>query len=169
MRVLLSAFVLVSLAMSPIAVAQSLGVTAEIVPGCAVDGSTATSGLDFGSLAFGTFPAVLAQSVDASLSANAGVQIRCTGGLAFQMSADGGEHADASSRRLARAGDPTAAVPYTLYVTTAHDTALPIAGHVGLTVPASGLIDLPLYAVAALPGAAAPGLYTDTLHVTLSW
>lgn len=169
MRVLLSVFALVMLATAGIAAGQNLSVSAEIVPGCAVDGSAATSGLDFGSLAFGTFPAVLAQSVDASLAADGGVQIRCTSGLAFQLSADGGEHADGSGRRLARAGDPASAVPYTLYATAAHDVALPIAGHVGVTVPASGLVDLPIYAVAALPGTAAPGLYTDTLHVTLSW
>jgi spore coat protein U-like protein len=169
MRALLSAFALVMLATSGVAAGQSLAVTAAIVPGCAVDGSAATAGLDFGSLAFGTFPAVLAQSVDASLSAGAGIQIRCTGGLGLQISADGGEHADGSGRRLARAGDPGSAVPYTLYATAAHDVALPIAGHVGLVVPASGLVDLPLSAVAALPGTAEPGLYTDTLHVTLTW
>jgi spore coat protein U-like protein len=169
MRALLSAFVLVILATSGAAAGQTLAVAAEIVPGCAVDGSPATSGLDFGSLVFGTFPAVLAQSIDASMSAGAGVQIRCTSGLAFQMSADAGEHADGGGRRLARVGDPASAVPYTLYATAAHDVALPIAGHVGLTVPASGLVDLPVYAVAALPGTTAPGLYTDMLHVTLTW
>lgn len=169
MRALLSAFAAATLVVPGVAAGQNLNVTAAIVPGCAIDGSPATAGLDFGNLAFGVFPAVLAQSVDASLSTGGGVQIRCTGGLAFQLSADGGEHTDGGGRRLARAGDPASAVPYMLYATAAHDVALPIAGHVGVTVPASGLVDLPLYAVAALPGTAAPGLYTDTLHVTLSW
>jgi spore coat protein U-like protein len=171
MRAMLWGLALATLAIPAVAAGQAtdLDVMAEIVPGCAVDGSTAASGLDFGSLAFGTYPAVLAGPVDASLSASGGVQVRCTAGLTFQLSADGGEHADGSGRRLARAGDPASVVPYALYATAAHDVGLPIAGHVDVTVPASGLVDLPIYAVATLPGSVAPGLYSDTLHVTLSW
>jgi spore coat protein U-like protein len=149
---------------------QSFTVSADVVPGCLVSGSTETTGLDFGTLAFGTHPATTAGPLQAMATTGSGgtLELECTAGLTLTVSVDAGQHGDVSSRHLmAPGGTP---VPYALYVDADHTTPLPPGGSVDVAVPPSGVMALPIHAVAYLPGSQqAPGLYTDTLGVTLSW
>jgi len=152
------------------AAAQSFTVAAEIVPGCAVRGTLQTTGLALGTIDFGSVPATHTGIAQASAPAGAmgGIELECTAGLTLTLAVDGGQHASGGSRRLAAANGGRLA--YALYADVMHQTAIPLAGGVSIDVPAGGLIDLPLHAVAHLPGGGqAPGSYTDTVAVTLSW
>ncbi|MGE0706037.1 MAG: spore coat U domain-containing protein [Vicinamibacterales bacterium] len=150
--------------------AQSFTVTAEVVEGCALVGSGQASGIDFGVLDFGTYPAVQTGPVTASVSAPGGgsVQLECTPGLELQVAVDGGQHLTGSQRRL---GDGDGSfVPYSLFSTPGHDTPIPVTGNIPVTVPGTGFVDLPIYGLAVLPGTSAmPGGYGDSVQITLSW
>jgi spore coat protein U-like protein len=148
---------------------QTFTVSAEIVPGCIVSGSSQTSGIPFGSLAFGLHPATWNGSAYASASTGVGaVELECTAGVTLTMTVDGGLHASAGSRHLAASG--ASPIPYALYADSGLVTAIPMTGSVGVVVPPSGVIDVPIHGVAQMPGASqAPGVYADTLNVTFSW
>lgn len=153
------------------ALAQSFNVSAEIVPGCAVRGTQQTTALAMGTIDFGVMPATYTGAVQASAPTTVagGVELECTAGLTLTLTIDAGQHASGGVRRMATAGG-AAHVPYALYADAAHQTAVPLAGGVAVSVPPGGVIDLPIHAVAQLPGSAqAPGVYSDTVAVTLSW
>ncbi len=159
-----------ALAVDGVHAAQSFNVSAEIVPGCAVRGTHQTTALALGTIDFGAIPATQTGVVQASAPGGAmgGIELECTAGLTLTLAIDSGQHASAGSRRLATAGG--AHLAYALYADAGHQTAIPLAGGVAVNVPAGGVIDLPIHAVAHLPGGGqAPGSYTDTVAVTLSW
>ena len=149
-----------------------MSVAADVVLGCALLTSQAVSGIDFGTLAFGTHPAVKAGAVTASLVASGGgaMQVECTRGMTLQLTVGDGQHASGSQRRLALSGNSSYVVPYALYTTAAQTTPLPVNSSVSVTVPSDGLVTLPIYGAATLPGSGLmPGNYGDTVVVTLSW
>lgn len=148
---------------------QDFTVNAEVVEGCVLIGTTGTSGLDFGILDFGSAPAIVAAELPGSaMTGSLATQLWCTPGLSMQVSVDAGQHASGGQRMLARSGGGQ--VPYALFVDSGHSVAIPPGGPVGVTAPPGGLIDLPIYGLASVPGGALmPGSYTDTLQVTVSW
>jgi spore coat protein U-like protein len=150
---------------------QSFTITAEIVEGCAINGSTQSISVDYGTLSFGTHPAVLAGPVVGSVMLGAApVQLQCTPNLALDLSIGAGLHASAGQRQLQHTGNTTFRVPYFLYTTPAHTTAIPTTGSTSVTVPGSGVLALPVYGVAQLPGTGLlPGAYTDSLQITVTW
>lgn len=152
--------------------AQTMAVSADVVMGCALLTSHATSGIDFGALAFGTHPAVKSGAVTASVVATGGgaMQVECTRGMTLQVTVGAGQHASGTQRRLALSGNASYVVPYSLFTTAAQTTPLPANTSVGVTVPSDGLVTLPIYGSATLPGSGLmPGVYGDTVVVTLSW
>lgn len=146
-------------------------VVADVTSGCSIASSSQTTGIAFGTMNFGTKPAVFAGNVSGSVALNGGiVQLRCTQGLVVRVGVDAGAHASGTQRRLWRSGS-SQFVPYALYTDAGHTTAVPVSGTVAAaTAPASGLISLPVYGVATLPGSGLnPGTYTDTVAVTITW
>jgi spore coat protein U-like protein len=161
-----------ALAVPASADAQSFGVSAEIVLGCALHESSQSSGIDFGMLDFGTHSAVLAGAVSTSLVATGGgpVSMECTQGMTFQLSIDGGQHAAGSERRLEHATLGSHLVSYALYTSSAMTTPIAINTNLPLSAPANGQVSLPVFAVATLPGRdLMPGVYSDTLQLVISW
>jgi spore coat protein U-like protein len=152
--------------------AQTFAVSADVVPGCALFTSNTTSGIDFGTLAFGTHPATNSGTVTAAVVATGGgaMEVECTQGLSVQVTVDGGQHASGSQRRLALASSPTNLVSYALFTSPSMATPIPVGSSVSVAVPPTGVLALPLFGAAVLPGSGLmPGAYTDTVHVTLSW
>ena len=147
-------------------------VGAEISSGCAIGGSTQTTGLDFGTLDFGSVPAVATGAVTASAAATGGgaMQLQCTPGIVPRVTVGAGLHASGASRYLARSGGSDV-VAYGLFSDAGHTTPIPIGTPVdSTTVGASGVITLPVYAEASMPGGGLmPGAYSDLLSVTISW
>jgi len=170
-RRLLPAVLVACAALAHDAAAQTFAVTAEVVPGCAFVGAPASAHLDLGTLNYGVHPAVHAGPLTASTiaSGSAPVRLECTPGLELQVSVDAGEHGAGGQRRLGLEGGG-ALVPYSLFTSAALDTPLPIGALVGIEVPATGVLDLPIHGSLTLPGLGlAPGVYSDTLQVTLTW
>ncbi|MFT5644415.1 MAG: spore coat protein U-like protein [Janthinobacterium sp.] len=155
----------------PVTAIKAMLVTAEIKAGCviALDPGQ-TTGLDFGLLDFGVQPSVLIGELGAAVTAGtAAVVFQCTPGLALSVTLGAGNHASASQRRLANAGN-TGFVPYAMYSDAAH--IYPLAAGVATPVPlaAGGALSfLPLFGVATLDGTHAAGAYSDVIAVTLSW
>jgi spore coat protein U-like protein len=153
------------------ALGQSIPVSAEIVPGCAVVGSSASQGLAMGTIAFGTHSAVASGTVRAAAvvgGANA-MRLECTPGLTLQVTIDAGQHAAGGQRRLARA-NTTGGISYGVFIDPQGSTPLAANTAVPLAVPASGFLDLPIHGIATLPGGGVwPGTYSDLLQVTVVW
>ena len=157
-------------ALATVVYGQSFTVTAEIVEGCALVGTSDSSGLDFGTLNFGTYPAIYSGNVTASaVGAGGPVQVECTSGLTMQVDVDGGQHLSGSQRRLLHGGSGDV-VPYALFTTASHAVPIPVSTPVSVVIPPAGVITLPIFGVATLSGTGlTPGAYTDLLQVTLSW
>ena len=149
----------------------TFAVSAQIVPGCALIGSQQTSGINFGTLNFGSYPATQSGPVGASVTGGSALQLDCTPGVQLNVSVNGGLHASngGTQRNVVRNGG-TNAVVYSLYTSAAATTAIPVGQSVSVTAPSSGVVNLPIYGIATLPGTGlVAGVYTDTLQVTLSW
>ncbi len=150
----------------------SFDVQAEIVSGCAADGvgMTGNAGL-MGVLDFGTDSALSTAIRTTSLVGSQAVRLRCTPGVTLSMSIDGGQHEDGGVRHLQSGGGPAERLEYRLY----RDPGF--AAEIGIGAPQSILVSmgmeddvpLPVFARLALPGDRPPGVYADTLLVTLSW
>lgn len=151
---------------------DSFVVSATISEGCLVDGSMPANGTNLGTLGnldFGTHSSLSQATVNASLLINSAVTLSCTPGIALSMSINGGQHSAASARRLrdAVSGDTLA---YELF--TDASAQQPIAINLPVSVDTSTNpddIQLPVHGRISLPGDTSPGLYQDTLTVTLEW
>lgn len=157
-------------AVTTIPTSASFPVSATISSGCLVVGNPSqTSGVGFGKLDFGTHPATMGGTVNASLSMNAGsmAQVQCTPGVTVTMTLDGGQNASGSQRRM-KLGT-SSYLPYALF--SAPGGTTPLMPGVGVSVNASsGPITLPVYGVATMPSAGLPaGQYSDTVQVMFSW
>lgn len=146
----------------------SFVVTAQVVAGCGIVGTSQTSGLDFGTLDFGTHSTVATGELSAvALSGGLPVQIECSPGSTLSITVDAGLHANAGQRRLQLVGQADV-VAYALYADAARTQPLLIGQPVSL--PVSGTINMPIHGVLTLPGTGLPaGAYADTAQVTLSY
>ncbi|MGS0893973.1 Csu type fimbrial protein [Burkholderia stagnalis] len=152
---------------TPVPTTQTFTVSAQIVAGCGVAGGGAGTGLDFGTLDFGAYPAIAAGPATAT-SGGSALQIECSPGTTLKMSVDGGIHPTGGNtqRNLANAGNTL--IAYRLYADAGRTIALAVGQPV--SIPASGVVSLPIYGALTLPGGATPpGTYTDTAQVTLSY
>ena len=146
---------------------QTFVVSAQIVAGCGVVGGGAGNGLDFGTLDFGTYPAVATGQSNATSSGST-LQIECSPGTTLMVSIDGGMHSTGGNTQRNLANANTQLIGYRLYADAAHTSAFPVGQAV--SIPVSGVISLPIYGSVALQGGSAPaGTYTDTAQVILSY
>lgn len=149
-----------------------------IVTGAAGAGST---GVNFGTLDFGSQPSTFTGVLTATSSGGAGgagaTQITCSSDItALTVSVSGGNNAGqgtsvGTGSRAMKKG--TAYLPYEVYSDAALTSAYPAnATAVGITLPGTGAaITLPVYGRINKTSASAltSGTYVDVLQVTLSW
>ena len=155
-------------AATPVPTTASFAVTATVSAGCWVVGNaTQTVGVGFGTLDFGSHPALEGGSHNAAIGmAGSPAQVQCTPGASVTMTVDGGQNALAGQRRM-RLGSHY--LPYDLSTQPGGGTAvLPGAS---ITVDASaGPTLVPVYGRALAPASGLPpGKYTDTVQVVFSW
>lgn len=145
-------------------------VSASVARGCVVFGDTGqVSGVAFGSINFGSHPALQPGAIQAMSGSTMGNQAKlvCTPGTAVQISIDGGQNRLGVQRRMSNGAGKY--VPYNLELVQGVPAPLGPNVPVGLILDATPLA-LPVRGTAALPGAtAAAGIYSDTVQVTLSW
>lgn len=154
---------------TPLPTVATFTVSAQVVPGCGIVGRTASSGLNFGTLDFGSHPAVATGRVESQARlGGAALQLECSPDSRVDITVDGGLHGEGGAQRNVQLAGGDQRIPYSLYSDAALSRPLAIGQPISLTV--SGTIDLPIYGVLSLPGPGAPaGLYTDTVRVTLSY
>jgi len=160
----------------------AIGVSLELTASCRLVGSTSTSGINFGTLQFGSAPSTFSGQLTAQATDGEGgvgtTQLVCSPdltGITVSVSGGGNAGQGASIGNGARAmvngnGD---FVPYDVYADAGHTSAYPANGStVSVTIPSDGSpFTLPVYGLVdktssfALP----TGNYTDTLTVTITW
>jgi spore coat protein U-like protein len=139
----------------------SFGVSVQIVTQCVVTGTTA--------LNFGNSVGVLT-TAGGNIDQTASLTVQCTNTTPYNIGLDGGSNSGASTgvRYLNNSG---ATIGYTLYYDSGrlHNWGSTIGTD---TVPDTGTGDPITYTVygrVAPQTTPAPGLYTDTIHITVTY
>lgn len=147
-------------------------VSAEIAPGCLVDGLGGSGHAgSIGTLNFGSDSTFSTATHTATTTNAQTIRLRCTPGVSLMMSIDGGSHAATGARHLQRGVDTGARIAYALCRDPTCNLPITIGGTSSTLVTSVNSEDvrLPIYGSLTLPGALPPGTYTDTLTVTLTW
>lgn len=151
---------------------KTFDVAAEIVPGCLVDGlgSSGNAG-HIGTLDFGSDSSLSTATHNSSIATSQAIRLRCTPGVALMMTVDGGAHAAAGIRNLQKGSDMAARIAYSLCRDAGCSQPITIGGSNGISVTPANSDDvrLPIFASLTLPGNLPPGVFGDTLTVTLTW
>ncbi len=154
-------------------VSGSVDASITLEAACEVNGAPGTSGVDFGTLDYGTHPTLFAQA-DGEISDNGpGISVRCTPGTEYSMAFDGGQNsADANAALGLRALKHTAAnafVTYNLYDDQARVTPLAVNGTIGPFTADGTAQTVNVYGRAFGESGLIGGSYTDTIAVTLTF
>jgi spore coat protein U-like protein len=152
--------------------------------GCIVSGApgAGATGVNFGTLDFGTQPATFTGILAATASGGAGgagaTQILCSPDVtSLSITVSGGNNAGQGGSvgvgsRAMKLGT-SSYLPYEVYSDAGMTSAYPTsASAVGVTLPGTGVaLPLPIYGRINKTSAAAltSGTYTDVLQVTLAW
>lgn len=167
----------------------SLTATITLASSCLVVGAPgATTGINLGTLDFGTWPATftgpMAATASGGVSGGGITQLLCSPDVTgISLTVSGGQHAGqggssvgvgSRAMRGVSASGLVAYLPYDIYTDTSYSTPFPVGTAVtGLAIPVTGLaVGLPLYARVnkSASGAALPAAtYTDTLVITLNY
>lgn len=161
----------------------TINATLTLTTGCLVNGQSATSGVNFGTLDFGTSAATFS-TLNATLvgSLGNGIFVKCTTGQTYNVQLTTSNAAPttvygavtAQPRYLVLGSDATRGIAYTLYGNTSYTT--PIGNNTSLTNtgtpdPTNG-DNYPIYGRitggnfnTAIPA----GTYTDTINVAVNY
>lgn len=137
---------------------------------CSVDGEEG-SGVDFGSLAFGSHSALFGQA-DAQVAGAGGITVLCSPGVTPTFTLLSGLHDGevAPAIHAMEDTDATSYVGYTLYTDETRTDVLDINGTIVLDAFSNDPQTIALYGRAfGDPGNLPAGTYTDTLQVELTW
>ncbi len=147
-------------------------VTATVTAGCLVNGlgSSGNAG-QVGVLDFGVDSTFSTATRTATTTTGQAIVLRCTPGTGLTMSIDGGAHAAAGQRNLQRGTTIANRIAYRVCSDAACNQLIPIGTAVPITVTSANTEDvrLPVYGALTLSGSLPPGVYTDTLTITLTW
>ena len=174
------AMILGSSAASAQQISGTLGAELTLTRACAINGSTVATGVNFGTLDFGTHPAiftgVLTAQANTGLSAT---QILCSADVtSLSVTIDSGLHAGQGSTigdgpRALRLGATTGYVPYEVYSTSGFTTPYPTnATGIPITISPVGVpFALPVYGRINKTSATGltAGSYVDTLTVVIDF
>lgn len=149
-------------------VTGTIDATITLTSACEVNGSTATTGVDFGTLDFGSHTTLFTEAAAAMAGAGSAISIQCSPGSPASLTITGGSY-DAQVPGSGRAmSNGTLYIPYDIYADAAFANVL--ANNTPIAVTADGTPQLiALYAQALGNELLVPGTYTDTVSVTLSF
>lgn len=177
MRTNLSCCMLAGLGLALASPAQAATVTGSITStltltaACQVNGGTATSGLNFGALNFGTVDALFT-SANAQVQRSGGgaMSILCSAGAIPVIKVSAGLHDGQSSGGTRALADGAGNfVPYDLYTDAGASNVLAIGGTITLPTSTGTAQTVNLYGRAVGKAGLPPGIYTDTISVELSF
>ena len=150
-------------------VTGSVGATITLTSACEVNGSAAASGVDFGTLDFGTH-STLFTSATSEIDGNGSgaISVQCSPGsdatLTFNAGLNDGE-ATGGKRALSNG---TLYIPYDIYADAGHANLLDNGDGVNITADGSAQT-VNVYGRALGASGLTPGAYTDTISVTLAF
>lgn len=171
-------------AMAAGSLAGQLNAQMTLQAGCIISGApgAGTTGVNFGTLDFGTQPATFTGMLLATASGGAGgagaTQILCSPdvtslSIAISAGNNAGQGGSVGTGARAMKLGTSNFLPYEVYSDAAMTSAYPTsASAIGVTLPGTGVaLPLPIYGRINKTSAAAlmSGTYTDVLQVTLSW
>lgn len=155
--------------------AQSISGTIDssitLVSACSIGGNASPTGVDFGSLEFGTHSALFDQ-VDAQVAGGSGISVLCSPGVTATFTLQGGSNDGKASPGIHAMSNSEDAyyVGYSLYSDASYSDPIELAGTVTVGPFSNEAITLDLYGRAfGAPGLLPADTYTDTLSVKLEW
>ena len=145
--------------------------TLTLTAACQVNGSTATTAVNFGTLDFGSQIALFSEASSQVIGVGGGgaISVLCSPGASPVLKVGAGAHDAATSGGTRAMAFNTNYVPYDFYTDAAHNTLLPINGTVALPTSTGTAQIVTLYGRAVGKPALPPGVYTDTVSVELSF
>lgn len=151
-------------------VTGTIDTTITLTSACEVNGSTATSGVDFGTIDFGSHSTLFSEATSTldPGGGGGGISIQCSPGSDASLTINSGlnDAAVAGSGRAMSNG--SLYVPYDIYSDAAFLNVL--ANGASITVTADGTEQIvPIYGKALGNSGLQAGTYTDTISVTLSF
>lgn len=152
-------------------VTGTVDVSIELTGGCEVNDSTDTTGVDFGSLEFGTHSTLFVQADAAVLNGGTEIEVLCSPGISPSFQITGGSNdANGGSANHAMVNDGNY-VPYSIYTDAGRNDVLAVNTPYSLSGTADGVTPqtLELYGRAFGAPGLQSGTYTDTLSVELSF
>ncbi|TCP74157.1 spore coat protein U-like protein [Pseudomonas putida] len=177
MRTNLSCCMLAALGLALASQAQAATVTGSInstltlISACQVNGTSGTSGLNFGALNFGTQDALFVTANAQVLGGGGGaMSILCSAGTVPVVKVRAGLHDGQSSGGTRALADGAGNfVPYDLYTDTGRTTLLAIDGTITLPTSTGVAQTVNLYGKAVGKAGLPAGVYSDTISVELSF
>ncbi|MDR0281347.1 MAG: spore coat U domain-containing protein [Paucimonas sp.] len=151
-------------------VTGTINASLVLISSCQVNGSTATTGANFGALNFGTQTALFTQAGAQVLAGGGGaMSILCSNGAIPVIKVGAGANDGQSpggTRALANNGNY---VPYDFYTDSGFGTLLPINGTITLPTSTGAAQTVNLYGKAVGKAGLPPGTYSDIVAVELSF
>ncbi len=148
-------------------------VTASLVltSSCQINGATATGGMSFGNLNFGTADSLFTQAGGQVLGGGGGaLSILCSAGTSPTLTVSAGANDGQSTGGSRALFDGVANyVPYDLYTDSGFSTLLAIGGVVNLAASTGVAQAVNIYGRAVGKAGLPAGTYTDTVNVTLTF
>lgn len=177
MKPQLNRFVFAGIGLVLASQAQAATVTGQInaslvlISSCQVNGSTATTGVNFGALNFGTQTALFTTAGAQVLAGGGGaMSILCSNGAIPVIKIGAGAHDGASTGGTRALADGSGnSVPYDFYSDSGLTTVIPINGTITLPTSSGTPQTVNLYGKAVGKAGLPPGTYTDTVAVELSF
>lgn len=145
--------------------------TLILTASCLVNGTAGTSGLNFGSLNFGTTTSQFTEAGAQLLSGGSGaLSIQCSAGTSPVVKVRAGAHDGQSTGGTRALADGAGNfVPYDLYTDAAHNNVLAIDGTVAVGASTGTAQTVSLYGRAVGKAGLPAGTYTDTIAVELTF
>lgn len=150
-------------------VTGTIDATITLTSACEVNGGTGTTGVDFGTLDFGSHTTLFDEATAAVQNGGGtAIAIQCSPGAGATLTVTGGAH-DGQVPGSGRAmSDGAQFVPYDIYTDAAFQNVL--ANNQAIGVTADGTVQLvPIYGRALGNAGLSAGTYGDTVAVTLTF
>lgn len=151
-------------------VTGTINSTLTLTAACQVNGSSGTSGLNFGSLDFGTQDALFTTANAQVLGSGGALSILCSAGTVPAIRVRAGSHDGQSTGGTRALADGAGNfVPYDFYTDSGRTTVLAIDGTITLPTSTGVAQTVNLYGQARGKAGLPAGVYTDTVAVELSF
>lgn len=148
----------------------TVNATLTLTASCQVNGASGTSGLDFGSLNFGTETALFTSATGQVLGGGGGaLSILCSSGTVPVVKVNAGTNDGKSVGGTRALANGTNYVPYDLYTDTARTQLLPIGGTISLATSTGVAQTVNIYGRAVGKSGLPAGAYTDIIAVQLDF